>query len=305
MPKQRRALGASVRPRSRRSVGRRPATLYHYTTGDGLLSMLQSGHIWATDCFYMNDPKEIRYGFDVLQQLVDETFQRTRSPKLQRFAEYMQLTVSDKIERGRVFLASFCSDGDLLSQWRGYGVSGGGYALGFDPERLLGPKPFENEPFRVLRPVVYDLEQQRATLTRWLNRYLVRSRVEVEEAKLPLLDLFSTHLMTFKNPNYSEEGEWRLIQFGRYTDDSWVLPMKFRVRGGQIVPYADIDLTRSKGRLRGKLPIRSIVFGPSVNPERARKALTFLCESQGYRCGPENAGDGVIHLRQSAIPFVT
>jgi hypothetical protein len=37
----------------------------------------------------------------------------------------------------QIFVVSFCPDGDLLSQWRGYGQSGG-YAIGFDANILKG-----------------------------------------------------------------------------------------------------------------------------------------------------------------------
>lgn len=39
------------------------------------------------------------------------------------------------------YAVCFCDNGDPLSQWRGYGVDGG-YALGFDRERLRAAEPF-------------------------------------------------------------------------------------------------------------------------------------------------------------------
>ena len=34
------------------------------------------------------------------------------------------------------FIASFTEDGDLLSQWRGYGAGGDGVSIGFDLNKL-------------------------------------------------------------------------------------------------------------------------------------------------------------------------
>jgi hypothetical protein len=35
-----------------------PETLYHYTTQDGLLGIIQSRSLWATNVSYMNDSTE-------------------------------------------------------------------------------------------------------------------------------------------------------------------------------------------------------------------------------------------------------
>jgi hypothetical protein len=283
-------------------------TLYHYTTADGLHAMLQSGHVWATDCFYLNDPHELRYGFDVVRAVAEKMLGQKKSPALQQFIEHLPITIQDKLEQGRVYLVSFCTKGDLLSQWRGYAAAGGGYAIGFDPSRLYGRTKYEKEPYRVLRQVVYTLAEQERIIQQWLQREVVKA--PLEHAEYELLMLFSDHLMFFKNPSYDEEGEWRLVLFGRHTDNSWVWPAKYRVRGGQIIPYADFDLTKSTGPLAGKLPINTIVCGPGVNWPRARKSLTSLCESLGYRCRSHEGWDqvavepGTVDIRRSIIPFV-
>ena len=291
----------------RRKTDRLP-TLYHYTTVDGLHSMLQSGHVWATDCFYLNDPNELRYGFDVVRAVAEKMLRQKKSPELERFLEHLPITIQDKLEHGRVYLMSFTTKGDLLSQWRGYAATGGGYAIGFEPNGLYGRTKHEKEPYRVLRQVVYKPSQQTRVVRQWLHREVVNA--SLEQAEYALLFLFSDHLMFFKDPNYDEEGEWRLVLFGRHTDNSWVWPAKYRVRGGQVVPYADFDLTGSKGRLAGKLPINTIVCGPGVNWPRARKSLTSLCESLGYRVRSHEEWDhvegevGTVEIRRSSIPFV-
>jgi hypothetical protein len=35
-----------------------PETLYHYTTQDGVLGIVRSGELWATNVQYMNDRRE-------------------------------------------------------------------------------------------------------------------------------------------------------------------------------------------------------------------------------------------------------
>ena len=47
-----------------------PKTLYHYTTGVGLRGILQSGVIWLTDIFALNDPSELRHGVNHAEALL-------------------------------------------------------------------------------------------------------------------------------------------------------------------------------------------------------------------------------------------
>ena len=77
----------------------------------------------------------------------------------------------------------------------------------------------------------------------------------------------------------------------------WLHPVEFRERKGQIVPYADIDLSQSTGTYAGKLPISEIVHGPTQDPERSGKALRLLVEQCGYTTDQ-------VDLRRSAVPFI-
>ena len=56
-----------------------PPTLHHYTTGQGLLGMLQAGRLWATNAHFMNDPKEITYAADIVQRAVREAADRHKA----------------------------------------------------------------------------------------------------------------------------------------------------------------------------------------------------------------------------------
>ena len=38
-----------------------PATLYHYTNDGGLRGIIETGKLWFTDIFYLNDPSELKY----------------------------------------------------------------------------------------------------------------------------------------------------------------------------------------------------------------------------------------------------
>jgi len=297
-----------------------PRILYHYTTAEGLLSMLGSGHLWATDAAFMNDPQELRYGFDLLAEVASRQKNLQRTNLLKDLLRRINDVIQEKTSSGRVYVVSFCQNGDLLSQWRAYGAFGGGYAVGLKTACLSGPRLQESEPARVLRPVIYGRDKQVRMLKGWLKTF-------VESGHMPggrvdyadLLTLFSDYLVTFKNPSYREEQEWRLIQFGRYvgstkrrlTEGEVIWPTCFRVRKGQILPYVDLDLTGSSGRLHGKLPVNEIVCGPTIRRELGIKALSQLCDSLGFDCSLAGEASRVVRtgrplllLRLSAAPFV-
>ncbi len=298
-----------------------PRVLYHYTKVEGLKSMLESGHLWATDAAFMNDPQELRYGFDLLSEIASRDMNLRRTGQLAEFLASINDIVEEKTWRARVYFVSFCQNGDLLSQWRAYGAFGGGYAVGLKTACLVGPGADEQKPVRVLHPIIYRLDKQVRLLRGWLRTCLQRCQAPRGRVNYgDLLQLFADSLIVFKHPSYEEEQEWRLIQFGRYvggstkrglTESDAILPTHFRVRGGQIIPYVDLDLTGSAGRLHGKLPVAQIVCGPTIRPELGIKALSQLCDSIGFDCilpweTPRLARTGrpLLRLRLSAAPFV-
>jgi hypothetical protein len=273
-----------------------PPILYHYTTADGLFSMLQSGHMWATDSRYMNDPTELRYATSLLREVMAEELKGKQGRDV---GDWLKWILDEQDAEARVYLASFCADGDLLSQWRAYGAFGGGYALGFDPGCLYGRQTREKRPYRILRKVIYDAELQRRIMRDWLTELVRQKTVQQRNAVArDFLNFLSECLSTFKDPGYREEAEWRLIQFGRDEARTWTWPTKFRARAGQVVPYADLDLSKSKGQLAGKLPVRVIVHGPTLNPARAMRSLEQFCASRGFSAD-------ILDLRASKIPFVS
>ena len=50
---------------------KRPRYLYHYTNAQGLLGMLQSNRIWATNSRFMNDPTEIAYATSLVREIME------------------------------------------------------------------------------------------------------------------------------------------------------------------------------------------------------------------------------------------
>jgi hypothetical protein len=44
-----------------------PETLHHYTTAAGLIGILRSKSLWASDCRFLNDRSELVYGHNLVK----------------------------------------------------------------------------------------------------------------------------------------------------------------------------------------------------------------------------------------------
>lgn len=134
-----------------------PNHLYHYTSAAGLIGILSSKSFWLTDLRYMNDMSELQYAQQVIERCISDKMNVPSLTEIQKeFLSRISRTYSPFGSSASIYSASFCENGNLLSQWRAYRGQGGGYALGFDffhAIRLLD-KPC------VLRKVIYDVRDQ-------------------------------------------------------------------------------------------------------------------------------------------------
>lgn len=134
----------------------RENTLFHYTTGNGLLGILSKNEIWSTAYYCTNDETELRAGRGVLTPLF-----LSKTHKVVKAGDSRVLTICRRganiwdyangfeemifrlaVSLISVYITCFCrpsSEEDflhgLLSQWRGYGADGG-YALQFNRTKL-------------------------------------------------------------------------------------------------------------------------------------------------------------------------
>ena len=100
--------------------------LYHYTSGEGLLGILQNKEFWASNVKYLNDPTEPLYFGKLLRTLLKQ------NPKCNAIFDffYDQQYVDDFYDDS-VYVISFCQSDNELTMWRNY-AHGNGYNIGID-----------------------------------------------------------------------------------------------------------------------------------------------------------------------------
>jgi len=294
----------------------RPRILYHYTDAAGLLGLLKTNRLWATNRRFMNDPTETEYAANLIRAALNDS----------RTAEYVATKERDKKRRQSVldainggidylltayvdqdehYLACFCEEGDLLSQWRGYGSIGGGYAVGFSAKHLgLVQHQTPEKPEPVLRRVIYDPKRQRHVTRLWLNfiidwqRFCEQDKPAALKGSIDYYDFgwnylnwfVSQSLRCFKHPAYKEEQEWRVIQVGTGYGGTRAVDPNFRAARRGIVEYVELELPLQKE----KLPVKLICYGPTLDPKVTDRSLSLLCRGKGY---------GNVKIKKSIVPF--
>jgi len=204
-----------------------PDRLFHYTTMSGLEGITREGSLWASDVRYLNDYSELTYAANLIQDELNALITAIPDDDLREGIRTYP-GWANPFEFGfNPFVVCFCEEGDLLSQWRGYGGQTG-VSLGFDMRQIFSSPATHSRTH--LSKVVYDETSQRRSVravgNAWLSA-LVEMRQEGAAADelVPYPAIWALHeaLVTFhlrfKHSGFAEEREWRLIRLVNVRDE--------------------------------------------------------------------------------------
>jgi hypothetical protein len=219
------------------SISSAPERLFHYTNSIGVQGILTSKSVWASDFKFLNDRSEVLYASNLIKEHVKkrkDAFSTFVASKMDRFRD-----------TGLLYVASFCDQDDLLSQWRGYSKRADGYSLGFRFDGLLR---LSTRNIRLWK-LVYDPTEQADVLDQWLDSICkVVSGASVGLSAQDQADLnhhamkhFLHSIFLLKDPSFKGEREWRLTAGARAS-----LPEKFRIVDGHFVPYVEIPFDETE-----------------------------------------------------------
>jgi hypothetical protein len=280
-----------------------PPSLAHYTTADGLYGIIQNGTLRASAAYYLNDSSEMDYGCQLFTEMLDEAIIDADNSQDTVRKKVCEDTKKAFVPGGyiesliyRTYVACFCEDDNLLSQWRAYGQNGG-YSLTFPGDVLSKSLTVSDEFYYVeLQRVIYDKKIQNQLLQLVLSDLLsIMNDKRVStiydnadyEGKINFVSAFYMMLQTiavneivrFKHPAFAGQKEWRLIVRPMSTNLSTkeIEHLRFRTARGMMVPY--LELRPKEGTL---LPITSIQYGPTLDKKRVMKSLDLLFKQKGY-----------------------
>jgi hypothetical protein len=266
----------------------------HYTSAEGAFGIVTSGVLRATNFAFMNDATEITYGVELVREVLSDRIGTVSGPASQSVLKIADRSVDAVSGSLEVYVASFCSEADLLSQWRGYGATSGRFCIIFDAERLYHhPSTLQ---YRLDR-VIYDRNDQKEKVDAIIDRAMEAVR-QVADLQAPdynrlgnaicvtLAEQLIEALAYFKHPGFKEEKEWRAVHHlqGRSA-------VRFEPIRGTIRPF--VELFRGTGA-PPLLPIKEVIVGSSPLAKQSRKSVELLLPAFGY---PSTS------VSESIVPF--
>ncbi|CAA0087642.1 Uncharacterised protein [Zhongshania aliphaticivorans] len=257
-------------------------TLYHYTSLSGVLGIIGSRSLWASDIRYMNDSAELRHTADLVSSEVARRINEghPRPYLLTCFLDW----VRHRITNGHIlFGASFRSNGNLLSQWRGYSAVGKGASLGFNPVTVAACA--EKQQFRMGR-CIYDRQEQLALINKVLDSVEVLADGIADGVEREIYHQLFEHLESdllrlaaiLKHPSFEEEQEWRLVS--PVVSDYQHASVNFREGRSMLVPYIKFSLVSGDN---GAVDLDHVYLGPTPNISLSMNSMKMCLAKHGIR----------------------
>ena len=280
-----------------------PQTIYHYTDDKGLKGILESGKIWVTDIFDLNDPSELQHGLshaiDILKSKQIESL-----PDTKRFATHFSHFHPFVEEIAHFFVVSFSSRRDELGQWRAYADDGRGFAMGFDARGLENAFAQVDDPLNQMNPtfpVTYDDERliglHKQLTEKMFDLISFPSRNNADPATTnSCLEKLSVHhaanviqtTVFFKHQAYENEKEYRFLQL--FPGVRPAPAVKYRMRSYSLVRYREFAWRSVAGS-----SLKEIVVGPAAADQELKFAADCL---QAF-----HLTDEVVKIGRSKIPY--
>lgn len=286
--------------------------LYHFTDAAGLKGIVQSGSLWFSDVRYLNDMSEVSHGVGVVSEIVKKKIKRSSNigqiqQMLEQVVDYLKPGTAQGFDID-FYTASFCTTGDLLSQWREY-AGGAGYAVGLalrhnttrvDDEDIsvrrkngltslsdISDQEGENiaqhrisnhwsPPF--LRRIIYDPDKQRAIVEEVVDKFVRAANAQggsFIKIGLALSLILYEFCISFKHPSFSEEKEWRLIIPVSTEHDT----VSFRTGATTLIPFTERRLVDTSDY---KFPFHHLVIGPMRHQEEAEESARLFLYKNGF-----------------------
>lgn len=207
--------------------------LYHYTSIAGLNGIISSRKVWASDCRYLNDQKELVHAVDLFLSRYDGDAKTILSSAL----------LWQRLSRAHCVF-SLSRSPRVLSQWRAYGDDGRGAAIGFSRKYLMGIGKTDSH---ILVDCIYDdhegfldgiAERCNEDIQALIKMHSDSGGAsnsfwdQIDKTPAPLVQLYG-ELLRVKNPAFQEEQEVRLVI------SVPTRQVQTRVAKGLIIPYVE------------------------------------------------------------------
>lgn len=172
-----------------------PEVIYHYTSNEALLKILEGKTLRLSAEHHLNDSMEGEQFFALLAT-------HSSQPDASRLD-----SLRKALDPFEFFVSCFSSCGDRLSQWRGYAANGTGASIGIKKDAIL--KAIQGSREALLYPVAYadDIRNLPEDRIKTINAILTSTGKPSDAAK----QSFAKERWAIKPSGFAEEQEIRLI----------------------------------------------------------------------------------------------
>lgn len=210
-----------------------PEKLYHYTGCLGVLGIIESNNLWATEYQSLNDSTEIIFGTQKLITVLEKFYEDNKSDSailLRKLCDYYKEHGDLRRAVFNTSIISFSEEPDVLSQWRAYSDQAEGYCIEFDltDSRLFTIFDQTNPWAMEIIPAIYDESLQLSLVqsgiskilefvdsTEWtVSRIVNSSELEQGVALGCLMHVFDVYSTAFKTLHFLKKksgGLWLLV----------------------------------------------------------------------------------------------
>ena len=202
------------------------------------------------------------------------------------FLEYFIVDGDNDFENKlEYFTTSFSTDGDNLTLWNNYakGKSYTGYNIGFDKKKLI-KEMTDNDYLPIYGSVIYDKQKQikiiHAIFKKW-NMLFERAlsckktnEVKLFNILLELIDVLSIVSIFFKNPQFKNEHEYRIVIVNVFGAEG-SKPTGVVEKNGLFVPYLEYKFSKDS--------VSSINIGPTFDENIFYTSTNRMLLNYGYQ----------------------
>lgn len=303
----------------------RPKIVYHYCNLDTFFAILSNSTIRLSNISKSNDAEEITYLLPKIKIFCQKLFNQynERLDTEYRFnPDFIEKLFDTKFNELSLnfYVICFSEEADLLSQWRGYANDACGVSLGFSTDSLypLAKSIRSNYNFSQVRYSLDDLYEQILQYTKedLEKNFTGKSQQDslfLQNAIDTTISMILYNSILYKNPNFREEKEWRLVYnpFGNirkimdrtsYYDTMFEMfnktkesggfsrnEMTFHINTDKIISHIDLSFDNIKNSF-----LEEIIIGSKANINDLDLELFLL--SNGY--DPRK-----IYIHKSEIPY--
>ncbi|CAO3352052.1 DUF2971 domain-containing protein [Azospirillum melinis] len=260
-----------------------PNSLFHYTDAVGLQGIISSKSLWATDIRYLNDSKELSHASEIVLSTIEEKNKQRLSYSQSEFLNQLSERF-DHTDSFHIFTISFSEEKDSLDQWRGYSGGTGGFAIGFNltdlafEQRLMKVCYNEDDQRQIVKDVIDEMAHYYEKSAYFTSKFV--KELLITQFCVSFARLIFTLAPQFKSKHWASEKEWRIILTSmkkNYQDN-----LKFRAGKMGLIPYVEFKPKHFKRGLYEKMPINTVVQGPSPHAKLGRESLEQFLHSVGH-----------------------